>query len=40
MRQFVADAQAQCRKVVVQVFHSSQGHPLLIHTAAIPRSRK
>jgi hypothetical protein len=34
MRPFVADACARRRIVVVEVFHSSDGHPLLIHTAA------
>jgi len=37
MRPFVADARAQRRDVVVEVFHASDGHPLLIHTAAAPR---
>jgi hypothetical protein len=35
MRVFVASARAQRRKVVVEVFHSSDGHPLLIHTAVL-----
>jgi hypothetical protein len=39
MRRFVAEARAQRRNVVVEVFHSSDGHPLLIHTAAAPRHR-
>lgn len=39
MRVFVANARAQRRKVVVEVFHSSDGHPLLIHTAAVRRTR-
>jgi len=34
MRPFVAEAQAQRRNVVVEVFHSRDGHPLLIHIAA------
>ena len=34
MRPFVAEARAQRRNVVVEVFHSSDGHPLLIHVAA------
>jgi len=34
MQPFVADARAQRRNVVVEVFHSSDGHPLLIHIAA------
>ncbi len=37
MRPFVADARARRRIVVVEVFHSRDGHPLLIHTAAAPR---
>ena len=36
MREFVADARKQRRKVVVEVFHASDGHPLLIHTAFLP----
>jgi hypothetical protein len=36
MRAFVADARKQRRKVVVEVFHASDGHPLLIHTAFLP----
>jgi len=39
MRLFVAKAHAQRRDVMVEVFHSSDGHPLLIHTAAA-RSRR
>lgn len=34
MRPFIADARAQRRNVVVEVFHSRDGHPLLIHIAA------
>jgi len=34
MRPFIADARAQQRNVVVEVFHSRDGHPLLIHIAA------
>ena len=37
MQVFIASAKAQQRKVVVEVFHSSDGHPLLIHTAAVSR---
>ncbi len=33
MRDFTAKAHAQNRNVVVEVFHSADGHPLLIHTA-------
>ena len=39
MTPFIAAARAQRRNVVVEVFHSSDGHPLLIHTAAAPRNR-
>jgi hypothetical protein len=39
MRPFVAEARARCRNVVVEVFHSSDGHPLLIHTTVAPRNR-
>lgn len=40
MRLFVANARAQHRTVVVEVFHASEdGHPLLIHTAAVPDKR-
>lgn len=34
MRPFVAEARARRRNVVVEVFHSREGHPLLIHVAA------
>ena len=34
MRSFVAEARARRRNVVVEVFHSRDGHPLLIHIAA------
>jgi len=37
MREFIAAAQAQRRTVVVEVFHGSDGRPLLIHTAAAPK---
>ena len=37
MRPFIAAARAQRRNVVVEVFHASDGRPLLIHTAAAPR---
>jgi hypothetical protein len=36
MQAFVANARKQRRKVVVEVFHASDGHPLLIHTAFLP----
>ena len=39
MRPFVADARAQRRDVVVEVFHSRDGHPLLIHIAAAPKQQ-
>ncbi len=40
MRQFTAKAESQNRTVVVEVFHSAEdGHPLLIHTAAVSRKR-
>jgi hypothetical protein len=37
MQNFAAKAKAQNRTVVFEVFHSAEGHPLLIHTAAIIR---
>jgi hypothetical protein len=37
MRQFTADARAQRRDVVLEVFHSRDGHPLLVHVAVAPR---
>jgi hypothetical protein len=37
MQAFVANARKQRRKVVVEVFHASDGHPLLIHTATVCR---
>ena len=37
MRGFVAEAKAQRRTVIVEVFHSRDGRPLLIHTAAVSR---
>ena len=36
MQAFVSNARKQRRKVVVEVFHASDGHPLLIHTAFLP----
>jgi len=36
MQRFVAEAHAKRRNVVVEVFHSRDGHPLLIHTALAP----
>jgi hypothetical protein len=35
MQCFMAEAKAQKRIVVVEVFHSRDGRPLLIHTAAV-----
>ena len=37
MRSFVADARAHGRKVVVQVYHSAEGCPFLIHLKAVPQ---
>lgn len=37
MRPFVADARARRKDIVLEVFHSRDGHPLLIHVAAAPR---
>jgi hypothetical protein len=37
MRPFVSSAYARRRDVVLEVFHSRDGHPLLIHIAAAPR---
>ena len=39
MQDFLAKSHAQNRTVVVEVFHSADGHPLLIHTAAVRRTR-
>jgi hypothetical protein len=40
MRDFTANSRANNRTVVVEVFHSAEdGHPLLIHTAAVPKKR-
>jgi hypothetical protein len=39
MKAFVTNARAQRRKVVVEVFHSRDGHPMLIHTAVLPKKR-
>ena len=35
MREFVSNARKQRRKVVVEVFHSADGHPMLIHTTIL-----
>jgi hypothetical protein len=37
VRSLVADAQAHGRKLVVQVYHSSEGCPFLIHLKAVPQ---
>lgn len=37
MKPFVAEAHAVRRDVIVEVFHSRDGHPLLIHIAAVPK---
>jgi len=36
MRPFVSEAHAVRRDVVLEVFHSRDGHPRLIHIAAAP----
>ena len=40
VRNFTAKAHAQNRTVVLEVFHSREGHPLLIHTAAVRRKAR
>jgi uncharacterized protein (DUF2141 family) len=35
MQAFIANARAQRRKVVVEVFHSADGYPMLIHTTIL-----
>ena len=37
MRSLLAEARAQGRKVVVQVYHSAEGFPFLIHLKAVPQ---
>lgn len=37
MRRFVADAHAQDRDVVIEVYHASEGYPMLIHITALQR---
>ncbi len=37
MQPLIDDARARRRDVVVEVFHSRDGHPLLIHIAAASR---
>ena len=39
MREFLRGAHAQNRTVVLEVFHAREGHPLLIHTAAVAKNR-
>lgn len=39
MREFLKEAKALRRTVVLEVFHSREGRPLLIHTAAVPRKK-
>jgi hypothetical protein len=36
LRSLIAEAQAQGRRVVVQVYHSSDGRPFLIHLRSVP----
>ena len=41
MRQFVANGRAQGRTVTIDVFHAAyDGHPLIIHTALMPKISK
>jgi hypothetical protein len=37
MQPFISDARARRRNVVVEVFHSRDGRPLLIHTTTGPK---
>ncbi len=37
LKSLVAEAQAQGRTVVVQVYHSAEGRPFLIHLKAVPQ---
>ena len=37
MQPFIDDARARRRDVVVEVFHSGDGHPLLVHTTTAPK---
>jgi hypothetical protein len=39
MQGFLRKAKTQRRTVVLEVFHSSEGHPLLIHCAAVAKTR-
>jgi hypothetical protein len=38
MREFVAEAHAQRKDVVVKVFQSRNGRPLLIHPKSVPKT--
>jgi len=38
MQQFVAEAHSQRKDVVVEVFQSRNGRPLLIHPNAVPKT--
>ena len=40
MQPFVSSAHARRRDVVLEVFHSGDGHPLLIHIAAARREAR
>jgi hypothetical protein len=41
MKQFIAEGRSQGRKVLVEVFHAAaDGHPLIIHTALMPKMSK
>jgi hypothetical protein len=41
MKQFIAEGRSQGRKVLVEVFHAAgNGHPLIIHTALMPKMSK
>ncbi len=35
IRRLAADAKRRGRKIVLHVFHSAKGHPILIHVAAV-----
>ncbi len=37
MQALAAEARAQGRRVVVHMFHSAEGHPILIHLGAVPQ---
>ena len=39
MQPLLKKAQAAGREVVIEVFHSKDGQPLLIHTAAVAKRR-